>query len=614
MKRAPVLVALSLVTALAATGCSGDDGPSIVVYNAQHEQLLEEIAPKFTEKTGIEVELRNGSDPELAAQLIQEGDASPADVFLTENSPAMSAVERAGLFAPLDAAAVEPIPAQYRPDERRCGPASWPARPCSSTTPSLVDEAELPDSILDLADPEWAGQISFSPTGADFQAIVAAVLDLEGEEATQEWLDGIKANGTVYDGNNVVLESVNAGESAIGIIYHYYWYRDQAEAGENSDNTELYFFGNQDPGAFLSHLRRGRARGRATTRRRPSSSSSTSPARRASRRWPTATRWSTRSTPPSASSRPVKPLAELQPPTVGDLRPRRRDGRRADDRGRLPLTASPTRPVRAGTRDAVRRWSSRCWRAGRRDQPAPAGLRRRLLRPARAGGGRRLPGPAARRRAAVEHHPAARRRRGAERRRSASACAWLVVRTDLPGRPPVARRAVPHPLAVPAFVNGYGWVSTTHAVQSYAGAVLVVSLSYYPLVYLPTVAALRRLDSRLEDVAAALGHRPLATFLRVVLPAISPAVLGGALLVGLHLLGRVRRAAAPQLPDADDRDPRRSTAPRFNGPAATLLALVLVAFCLLLLGLELLARGRRRHSRVGAGVSRTADAARASAG
>ena len=251
MKRVAVLIALSLVTALAATGCSGDDGPSIVVYNAQHEQLLEEIAPKFTDKTGIEVELRNGSDPELAAQLMQEGDASPADVFLTENSPAMSAVEGAGLFAPLNEAAVEPIPAQYRPES-----GDWTGFVARSTVlvynTSMVDEADLPDSIMDLAEPEYAGMISFSPTGADFQAIVAAVLDLEGEEATQEWLDGLKANGTTYDGNNVVLESVNAGESAIGIIYHYYWYRDRAEAGDNSDNTELSFFGNQDPGAFLS--------------------------------------------------------------------------------------------------------------------------------------------------------------------------------------------------------------------------------------------------------------------------------------------------------------------------------------------------------------------------
>jgi iron(III) transport system substrate-binding protein len=250
MMRVPVLLAMSLVAALAVTGCS-DDGPSIVVYNAQHEQLLDEIAPKFTERTGIDVELRNGSDPEMAAQLIQEGDASPADVFLTENSPAMAAVEREGLFARLDPKAVEPIPQQYKPTS-----GDWTGFVARSTVlvsnTSMVDESDLPDSIMDLADPKYAGMISFSPTGADFQAIVAAVLDLEGEQKTREWLAGLKANGTVYDGNNVVLESVNAGESAIGIIYHYYWYRDQAESGENSDDTALYFFGNQDPGAFLS--------------------------------------------------------------------------------------------------------------------------------------------------------------------------------------------------------------------------------------------------------------------------------------------------------------------------------------------------------------------------
>jgi iron(III) transport system substrate-binding protein len=252
MKRTLVLSCLALVTAIAGAGCSGDDdGPKLVVYNAQHEQLLEEIAPKFEKKTGIEVELRNGSDSELAAQLVQEGDASPADVFLTENTPAMSAIERAGLFAPLDAEASDPIPQQYRPTS-----GLWTGFVARSTVlvynPSLISEDELPASILDLADPEWAGKVSFSPTGADFQAIVAAVLDLEGEDATRAWLEGLKANGTVYDGNNVVLGSVNSGEIATGIEYHYYWYRDQTEAGENSDNSELYFWGNQDPGAFVS--------------------------------------------------------------------------------------------------------------------------------------------------------------------------------------------------------------------------------------------------------------------------------------------------------------------------------------------------------------------------
>ena len=319
MKRAAALVVLSLVTALAATGCSGDDGPSIVVYNAQHEQLLEEIAPKFTDKTGIDVDLRNGDDAELSAQLVQEGDASPADVFLTENSPAMSAVEKAGLLAPLDAAATDPIPQQFRPES-----GLWTGFVARSTVlvynTSMVSEADLPASIMDLADPKYAGKISFSPTGADFQAIVAAVLDLEGEDATRQWLAGLKANGTVYDGNNVVLESVNSGESAIGIIYHYYWYRDQAESGENSDNTQLYFFGDQDPGAFLSISGAGvlKSSDHPTDAQKfveflTSEEGQQDLADSYALEYPL--------NPAVSLDPPVKPLSELQPPTVaiGDL-------------------------------------------------------------------------------------------------------------------------------------------------------------------------------------------------------------------------------------------------------------------------------------------------------
>jgi iron(III) transport system substrate-binding protein len=105
---------------------------------------------------------------------------------------------------------------------------------------------------MDLADPSWKGRVSFSPSGADFQAIVSAVVDLEGEQAAAAWLEGLKANGRIYQGNNVVMNSVNAGEVDAGVIYHYYWYRDQAESGENSDSSKLHYFGNQDPGAFLS--------------------------------------------------------------------------------------------------------------------------------------------------------------------------------------------------------------------------------------------------------------------------------------------------------------------------------------------------------------------------
>ena len=234
------------------TACSsGDDGPQVVVYNAQHEELIDIVAKSFEKKTGITVRLRNGSDLELANQLVTEGTRSPADVFLTENSPAMSLVDQKGLFAPLDPATLENIPERFRPSTDR-----WVGFAARSTVlvynPSMVKEDELPSSLLDLDQPEWKDKVSFSPTGADFQAIISAVLELRGESAARAWLAGLKANGTVYDGNNVVLESVNAGQSAAGIIYHYYWYRDQEEAGTNSDNTKLHYFDNQDPGAFLS--------------------------------------------------------------------------------------------------------------------------------------------------------------------------------------------------------------------------------------------------------------------------------------------------------------------------------------------------------------------------
>ncbi|WP_408897978.1 iron ABC transporter substrate-binding protein [Nocardioides sp. R1-1] len=243
------LTALTLVSPLLAA--CGEDEPTLVIYNAQHEPLLKELAPEFTEETGIEVELRNGKDLELSNQLVQEGDASPADVFLTENSPAMSQVEAAGLFDELPADILDVIPAQYRPTS-----GLWTGFVARSTVlvynTEQVQESDLPASILDLAKPEWRGRISFSPTGADFQAIVAAILELQGEEATRAWLEGIKANGTVYDGNNLVLEAVDSGEVEVGIVYHYYWERDRKENGDVSDQSAQHYFTGGDPGAFVS--------------------------------------------------------------------------------------------------------------------------------------------------------------------------------------------------------------------------------------------------------------------------------------------------------------------------------------------------------------------------
>ncbi|QZY29971.1 iron ABC transporter substrate-binding protein [Nocardioides coralli] len=248
-KRVIATALVALAPVLSSCGLLG--GPDLVVYNAQHEELMTEIVPLFEEETGLEVELRNGKDLELANQLVAEGDQSPADVFLTENSPAMSIVDNAGLFTAVSEDALANIPDDYVPSSQ-----NWTGILARSTVvmynTGSSSAAEMPESILDFADPEWEGRVGFSPTGHDFQAIVSAVLEAEGEEATRDWLEGLAANGTVLDNNLVVMQAVNEGEVEAGIAYHYYWYRDQQEAGDNSDNVQLHFFDGQDPGAFIS--------------------------------------------------------------------------------------------------------------------------------------------------------------------------------------------------------------------------------------------------------------------------------------------------------------------------------------------------------------------------
>src|ERR1700756_5942463 len=99
-----------LAVVLSATACSGSKSDELLIYNAQHESLTKEWIDAFTKETGIKVTYRQGGDTELGNQLIAEGDASPADVFLTENSPAMAAVERAGLFVDLEADIINQVP------------------------------------------------------------------------------------------------------------------------------------------------------------------------------------------------------------------------------------------------------------------------------------------------------------------------------------------------------------------------------------------------------------------------------------------------------------------------------------------------------------------------
>jgi len=183
----------------------------------------------------------------------------------------------------------------------------------------------------------------------------------------------------------------------------------------------------------------------------------------------------------------------------------------------------------------------------------------------------------------------------------AVALAWLTERCVLPGARLFAWLAVA-PLAIPAFVQSYAWISVVPGLHGLSGGVFVSVLAYTPFMYLPVAAQLRRLDPAIEDAAAALGDHPWKVFVRAVLPQLRLSICGGSLLIGLHLLAEYGLFAMIRFDTFTTAivDQFQSS---YNGPAANMLAGVLVLACLVLLALEAALRGRERYARVGSGAA-----------
>ena len=260
-RRRPLVLtaALAAASALALSACGGGgleagkslDASKLTIYSAQHKNLTEAWAKEFQDETGIKVQIRFGNDSSMGAQIVQEGDKSPADVFLTENSPAMTTVQNADMLAAVDPATIAQVAGAYVPSSHQ-----WIGIAARSTVlvynPSKIHEDQLPASLMDLADPRYAGRWGAAAGGADFQAIVSAILELKGEPATKDWLAGLKSGAKIYQNNIATMKAVNSGQVPMGVIYHYYWYRDQALQKASSGNTKLHYFKHQDPGAFVS--------------------------------------------------------------------------------------------------------------------------------------------------------------------------------------------------------------------------------------------------------------------------------------------------------------------------------------------------------------------------
>ena len=248
------LAALGAVglAAVALTACSGsksDPAGSLTLYSGQHEQTTQSLVQAFEKQTGIHVNVRYDDEDTFADEIVQEEKHPVADVFYTENSPALEYLQEKGLLASVSSGTLAATPSQYDSPQ-----GDWVGVSARVSVivynPSLINAAQLPTSVLQLADKQYAGKVGIAPSETDFQPIVTSVERTDGQSAALSWLDALKSNAgnNSYPDNETLVDEVNRGAVAFGVLNQYYWYRMQAELGASAMHSKIAYFAPKDPG------------------------------------------------------------------------------------------------------------------------------------------------------------------------------------------------------------------------------------------------------------------------------------------------------------------------------------------------------------------------------
>lgn len=260
--RLPAVAAVGALLLGAAAACGDDDSldppepddGTITVYSGRGESLVQPVIDQFEEDSGITVNVRYGDTAQMAAQLQEEGDRSPADVFYAQDAGALGAVAKAGLFASLPDNVLDLVPPAFH---ARSG--EWVGVTGRSRVlvyhPDRAAEDELPESVFELTEPQWRGRVGVAPTNGSFQAFVTGMRVQHGDDATRDWLAGIAANDPQIRENNIqIVTDVNDGRVDVGLVNHYYLYERAKEEGVPVDQLAArnYYFPGGDIGAMVN--------------------------------------------------------------------------------------------------------------------------------------------------------------------------------------------------------------------------------------------------------------------------------------------------------------------------------------------------------------------------
>lgn len=252
LKKTLALTTMALV-ALALSGCAPSaqtsEDQTLTIYSGRSEELVQQVIDDFTTETGIAVEVRYAGGAELAAQILEEGENSPADIFFSQDAGALGSLAKAGLLKQLPQELLDLVPEAYRASDGRWVGISGRIRVLNYNPEKVTD---LPNSVFDLAGPQWKGRIGIAPTNASFQSFVTAMRILEGKEKTLAWLRAMKTNAVLFEKNGAILEAVETGVVDAGLINHYYWYAKGREVGTGNLKSKISQFEDQDVGNLVN--------------------------------------------------------------------------------------------------------------------------------------------------------------------------------------------------------------------------------------------------------------------------------------------------------------------------------------------------------------------------
>ncbi len=242
----------AVASALTLAACGGDDADDgLVVYSGRNQELVGDLLKRYQDDTGAKLQIRYGDSSDLAATLLEEGENSPADVFLSQDAGALGAVQAKGLLAPLPQPVLDAVEPRFRSDEGRWVGLTGRARVIAYDKRELKP-ADLPRSVFDVPQKEWRGRVGWAPTNPSFESFVTAMRRLKGEPAAREWLEAMVANDTkTYPNNIAVRDAIANGEIDIGLINHYYVAEAVAEEGADYP-VGVFSPPNRDVGALVN--------------------------------------------------------------------------------------------------------------------------------------------------------------------------------------------------------------------------------------------------------------------------------------------------------------------------------------------------------------------------